>query len=290
MNAPVTRRMIPGTAWWTCSPDSETLSLNGPRPARIIRVITRVTTNVTMNAEKQSTRGSREAPMLSAPSAATTDDIVRSGFHDEPRGLEMGIDARRADGTFRTHFRTCPLCEAMCGLEIRTEGDRVTRVRGDRDDVWSKGYICPKGAALGHLHHDPDRLRVPMVRDGDRWREVSWAEAFARCEELLHPVVERYGIAAVTAYIGNPAVHNYSLSRYTGAVAGIPRMPVVWSAGTVDQWPKNLACAQLFGNPWSIPVPDIHRTDLFLVMGANPQASQGSLFSCPDILGEIKHI
>ena len=94
----------------------------------------------------------------------------------------------------------------------------------------------------------------------------------------------------MSAYIGNPAVHNYSLSRYTGAVAGIPRLPVIWSAGTIDQWPKNLACAQLFGNPWTIPVPDVHRTDLFVVMGANPQASQGSLFSCPDILGEIARI
>ena len=156
--------------------------------------------------------------------------------------------------------------------------------------MWSKGYLCPKGASLASLHHDEDRLRVPMVREGDEWREVSWDEAFARCEELLRPIVEQDGIAAVTAYIGNPAVHNYSLSRYTGAVAGIPRMPVIWSAGTVDQWPKNLACAQLFGNPWSIPIPDIQRTDLFLVMGANPQASQGSLFSCPDILGEMKQI
>src|SRR4029079_12721191 len=90
--------------------------------------------------------------------------------------------------------------------------------------------------------------------------------------------------------MGNPAVHNYSLSRYTGAVAGIPRMPVIWSAGTVDQWPKNLACAELFGNPWSIPIPDVQRTDLFVVMGANPAASQGSLFSCPDILGQMKAI
>jgi anaerobic selenocysteine-containing dehydrogenase len=192
--------------------------------------------------------------------------------------------------TVVNHLRTCPLCEAMCGLEIQTTGDQVTRVSGDRDDVWSKGYLCPKGATLGHLHHDPDRLRVPMVREGDEWREVSWDEAFQRCEELLHPIVEQYGIAAVTAYIGNPAVHNYSLSRYTGAVAGIPRMPVIWSAGTVDQWPKNLACAQLFGNPWSIPIPDVPRTDLFVVMGANPAASQGSLFSCPDIMGEIKRI
>jgi anaerobic selenocysteine-containing dehydrogenase len=193
-------------------------------------------------------------------------------------------------GPEQTHLRTCPLCEAMCGLVIKTRGDHVTEVRGDPDDVWSKGYLCPKGASLASLHHDPDRIRVPMVRDGDQWHEVSWEQAFARCEELLSPIVQEDGIAAVTAYIGNPAVHNYSLSRYTGAVAGIPRMPVVWSAGTVDQWPKNLACAQLFGNPWSIPIPDVHRTELFLVMGANPQASQGSLFSCPDIMGEIKRI
>ena len=200
----------------------------------------------------------------------------------------MSVTAESED--VRTHYRTCPLCEAMCGLEIQTRGDQVVRVRGDRDDVWSKGYLCPKGASLGHLHHDPDRLRAPMVRDGEQWREVSWDEAFARCEELLRPVVEQYGVAAVTAYIGNPAVHNYSLSRYTGAVAGIPRLPVIWSAGTVDQWPKNLACAQLFGNPWLLPIPDVARTDLFVVMGANPHASQGSLFSCPDILGEIDRI
>jgi anaerobic selenocysteine-containing dehydrogenase len=178
----------------------------------------------------------------------------------------------------------------MCGLRIETSGDRVIGVRGDPDDVWSKGYLCPKGASLAELHHDPDRLRAPMVREGDQWREVSWDEAFARCEELIRPILETDGIRAITAYIGNPAVHNYSLSRYTGAIAGIPRMPVIWSAGTVDQWPKNLACVELFGNPWSIPIPDVQRTDLFVVMGANPAASQGSLFSCADILGEMKAI
>jgi anaerobic selenocysteine-containing dehydrogenase len=178
----------------------------------------------------------------------------------------------------------------MCGLEIQTTGDRVTRIRGDRDDVWSKGYLCPKGSALGRLHDDPDRIRTPMVREGDRWREVSWDEAFRRCEELLQPIIAQDGIAAVTAYIGNPTVHNYSLSRYSGAIPALSRMPVIWSAGTVDQWPKNLACASLFGNAWAIPIPDVARTDLFVVMGANPHASQGSLFSCPDILGEIDRI
>jgi anaerobic selenocysteine-containing dehydrogenase len=189
-----------------------------------------------------------------------------------------------------THFRTCPLCEAMCGLEIETEGDQVIRVRGDRRDVWSQGFLCPKGASLGHLHHDPDRLRAPMLRDGTEWREATWSEAFARCEELMAPVIAEHGIEAVTVYIGNPTVHNYSLSRYSGAVVGLPGIPVTWSAGTVDQWPKNLACAQLYGNPWSIPIPDVERTDLLVIMGANPQASNGSLLSYPDLIGEVDRI
>jgi anaerobic selenocysteine-containing dehydrogenase len=143
----------------------------------------------------------------------------------------------------------------MCGLEIETEGDRVVRIRGDRDDVWSKGFLCPKGASLGQLHHDPDRLRAPMVRDGDDWHEVTWDEAFARCEELLHGVVAEHGIESVHAYLGNPNVHSYSLSRYSGAVVGLGGITRTWSAGTVDQWPKNVACAQLYGGAWSIPTP-----------------------------------
>jgi anaerobic selenocysteine-containing dehydrogenase len=178
----------------------------------------------------------------------------------------------------------------MCGLEIETEGDRVVRIRGDRSDVWSKGFLCPKGAALGQLHHDPDRLRAPMVRDGDEWHEVSWDDAFRRCEELLHGVVAEHGIGSVTAYMGNPNVHSYSLSRFSGAVAGLGGITTIWSAGTVDQWPKNLACAQVYGGAWSIPIPDVANTDLFIVMGANPHASNGSILSHPDLLGEIDRI
>jgi anaerobic selenocysteine-containing dehydrogenase len=189
-----------------------------------------------------------------------------------------------------THHRTCPLCEAMCGLEIETEGTQVVRIRGDRDDVWSKGFLCPKGASLGQLHHDPDRLREPMVRDGEEWREVTWEEAFARCEELLHAVVAEHGRESVTVYMGNPNVHSYSLSRYSGAVPGLGGVERIWSAGTVDQWPKNLVCAELFGNPWNIPIPDVANTDLFVVMGANPHASNGSILAFPDLLGEIDRI
>ncbi|UDY34492.1 molybdopterin-dependent oxidoreductase [Dermatobacter hominis] len=189
-----------------------------------------------------------------------------------------------------THLRTCPLCEAMCGLEIETDGDRVVRVRGDRDDVWSKGFLCPKGASIGGLHHDPDRLRGPMVREGTEWREATWDEAFRRCEELLHGVVAEHGIGSVHAYLGNPNAHSYSLGRYSGAVVGLGGIQTIWSAGTVDQWPKNLVCAQLYGGAWTIPIPDVANTDLFVVMGANPHASNGSLLSFPDLIGEVDRI
>ena len=190
-----------------------------------------------------------------------------------------------------THIRTCPLCEAMCGLEITVDDDdQVTLIRADRDDVWSKGYLCPKGTTLGHLHHDPDRIREPMVRDGDEWRTVTWDEAFARCDELIAGVIERHGREAMTAYIGNPTVHNLSLSRYIGLFVAPAGFPMIYSAGTVDQWPKNVACMLMYGGMWTIPAPDIQRTHYWLVMGGNPQASQGSLLACPDVLGEIDNI
>jgi anaerobic selenocysteine-containing dehydrogenase len=185
------------------------------------------------------------------------------------------------------HLRTCPLCEAMCGLRIHVEDGRVTRIRPNDDDVWSRGYICPKGTTLGELHHDPDRLRAPMVRRDGAFVEVSWAEAFAECERLLHGVVTRHGKAALTYYVGNPTVHNFSLSRYVaafGPLAGIERL---YSAGTIDQWPKNVVCALLYGGMWAIPTADIDRTDHLVIMGANPHASQGSLMACPDFVGRL---
>ena len=188
------------------------------------------------------------------------------------------------------HYRTCPLCEAMCGLAVEVEGERVVGIRPDDDDVWSKGYVCPKGAMLGQLHHDPDRLRAPLLRDGSTWREVSWDQAFARAEELIAGVLAEHGKGAITAYVGNPTAHNFSLSRYIGLFIGLAGLPVIYSAGTVDQWPKNLACMLMYGGMWSIPVPDVRRTQYWVVMGGNPQASQGSLLACPDLLGEIDRI
>jgi anaerobic selenocysteine-containing dehydrogenase len=178
----------------------------------------------------------------------------------------------------------------MCGLEIHVEDDQVALIRADRDDAWSKGHLCPKGTTLGYVHHDPDRLRQPLVREGDSWRAVSWDEAFRRCSELLGPVIEQHGIEAVTAYVGNPLAHNFSLGRYIGILIGMSGIPMIYSAGTVDQWPKNVSSHLMYGGMWKIPVPDIQRTDLLVVMGANPHASQGSLLACPDVMGEIDAI
>jgi anaerobic selenocysteine-containing dehydrogenase len=160
-------------------------------------------------------------------------------------------------------------------------------VRGDEHDVWSRGFICPKGAVLGDLQHDPDRLRRPLVRRGDGFVEVSWDDAFAEVARRLEPIRASDGIEAVTAYIGNPTAHNYSLSRYVPAFMPMSGIPRVYSAGTVDQWPKNVVAALLYGGMWSIPVPDIDRTHYLVVMGANPSTSQGSLLACADVMGRI---
>jgi anaerobic selenocysteine-containing dehydrogenase len=195
-----------------------------------------------------------------------------------------------ADPKTAIHLRTCPLCEAMCGLRIAVDDGRVIRVTPDEADVWSRGYICPKGAVLGDLHDDPDRLRAPLVRDGDGFRTATWPEAFRVAEEKLHSVLQRHGKDAIATYIGNPTVHNFSLSRYVGAFLAFSGITQIYSAGTVDQWPKNLVGALMYGGMWSIPVPDLDRTSYLLMLGANPAASQGSLLAAADVLGRLDAI
>jgi anaerobic selenocysteine-containing dehydrogenase len=188
-----------------------------------------------------------------------------------------------------THLRSCHLCEAMCGVSVHVEGGRVTRVRPNPEDVWSHGYLCPKGTTLGHLQNDADRLRAPMVRNGATWREVSWDEAFARCEEIIHGILERHGRSALAARTGNAVGRSSTLSRYVAAFSQLARI-TRYTSSVVDQQPKNLACQLMYGDAWKMAVPDIARTDYFLVMGANPAESKGSILSFPDVLAEIERI
>ena len=180
----------------------------------------------------------------------------------------------------------------MCGLRIEMRGEEVMRIRPNKDDVFSKGHICPKGTTLGQLHADPNRLRGPVVRDpgSDTFREVSWDEAFETCERLLHAVIAEHGRESLIAYVGNPVAHTFSLARYLGLFFGFTGIPNMYSAGTVDQWPKNVTAALMYGGMWDIPIPDLQRSAFAVFMGANPQASNGSLMGCPDILGELDRI
>lgn len=189
------------------------------------------------------------------------------------------------------HFRTCPLCEATCGLQIDlTPTGEVRRVRGDQDDVFSHGFVCPKGSTVKQLHEDPDRQRAPQVRDGDAWRTVSWPEAYAEIDARLRPLVEEHGRDAVALYLGNPSVHNFANTIYVRPLIQALGTTNIYSASTVDQMPKHVSSGFLFGNALAMPVPDLDRTDHLLMLGANPWESNGSLCTAPDFPGRVDAI
>ncbi len=189
-----------------------------------------------------------------------------------------------------TALRTCPLCEATCGLVLQLDGDRITKVTGDPEHPLSRGYICPKGAALAELDHDPDRLTTPRIREGGTWREVSWDEAFAFVDERLRAVHEAHGRDAVGLYLGNPNVHTLAGQLYARVFRQALRPGVFTTASTVDQMPKHRSCAELFGDPLAVPVPDIDRTDLLVVIGGNPLMSNGSMWTVPDVPARIAEL
>ncbi|MBM9459711.1 molybdopterin-dependent oxidoreductase [Nocardioides sp. zg-536] len=185
---------------------------------------------------------------------------------------------------------TCPLCEATCGLLVSTREDGTIGVRGDRDDVFSRGYLCPKGASIGELHADPDRLRRPLLKRGGRHVEVDWEEAFAEIERRLPPLLDTHGRDAVAVYFGNPTAHNLSGALYLRPLLKALGTRNVFSAGTVDQAPKTFVCGYLYGDAATIAVPDLDRTNYLLVLGGNPLVSNGSLMTAPDMRGRLRAI
>ena len=188
----------------------------------------------------------------------------------------------------RTHYHTCNLCEAMCGIEIEHRGDEILAIRGDKDDPFSKGHICPKAVALQDLHHDPDRLRHPVKRTADGWVPISWDEALDETARRLHNIQEVHGKDSVALYFGNPTAHNHgallTLLPFVKALRSRQR----YSATSADQLPHMLATWQLFGHQALFPIPDVDRTDYFLIIGGNPLASNGSIMTVPDVKGRLK--
>jgi anaerobic selenocysteine-containing dehydrogenase len=190
----------------------------------------------------------------------------------------------------RTALRICPLCEATCGLTLTIEGTRVTSARGDRDDVFSRGFICPKGASFGAADGDPDRLRTPLVRTDGELREATWEEAFDAVAAGLRPVVERHGPHSAGVVLGNPNVHTMAGALYPAVLLAGLGTHSVFTASTLDQMPKHVSSGLLYGDANAIPVPDLDRTDHLLLIGANPLESNGSLCTAPDFPGRLRDL
>lgn len=187
-----------------------------------------------------------------------------------------------------TALRICPLCEATCGLVLSIDDGRISGARGDRDDVFSHGFICPKGASFAELDNDPDRLTQPMVRRDGELLETGWADAFAAVAEGLGRVIADTGGSSVGVYLGNPNAHTIAGALYGPAVIRALGTRAIFSASTLDQMPKHIACGYLYGNPLAFTVPDLDRTDYLVIIGANPLVSNGSLATAADFGGRLK--
>lgn len=208
---------------------------------------------------------------------------MQTGYLVQSKGDERYMDVK-------TSYTTCPLCEATCGLEITTRGREVLSIRGDEQDVFSHGYLCPKAYSLKELSADPDCIRAPMIRRGETWQTTSWSEAFAEIERNLTPLLSQYGRNALAIYLGNPNVHNISNILYLPSLLRAAGTQNVYSASTLDQMPKQVAAGLMFGSMLSIPVPDLQRTDYLLLLGANPLVSNGSLMTAPDMRGRLRKL
>jgi len=192
--------------------------------------------------------------------------------------------------TAKVHYRTCTLCEAMCGIAIETAGAGIVSIKGDDNDPFSKGYICPKAVALKDIHEDPDRLRQPMLRTEQGWQPITWQSAFDRIEQEVKRIQSAHGHDSVAAYLGNPNVHNLGSMLFASGLVRALKTRNRFSATSVDQLPHHLVAWKLFGHQLKIGVPDIDHCDFFLMFGANPMASNGSLMTAPGFRHRLKDL
>jgi anaerobic selenocysteine-containing dehydrogenase len=218
------------------------------------------------------------------------------------------------------HYRACNLCEAICGIEItvqdplrepsnekttlrsehsvtqletrnsKLETRKWLDIRGDKDDPFSRGYICPKAVALQDLHYDKDRLKYPVRRTPDGWQRLGWEEAFDEVAQHLKRIHAVHGRNSIATYLGNPTVHNYGALLFAPGFIRSLHTRNRFSATSVDQLAHHLSAYLMFGHQLLLPVPDLDRTSHFLILGANPAVSNGSMMTAPGVGRRLQEI
>ncbi|HYW70578.1 MAG TPA: molybdopterin-dependent oxidoreductase [Pyrinomonadaceae bacterium] len=188
------------------------------------------------------------------------------------------------------HYRNCSICEAICGIEIRQRADGTLDIRGDRDDPFSRGFLCPKAVALQDIHFDQDRLKHPVRRTPQGWQRIGWDEAFDEVAANLKRVQASHGNDAVATYFGNPTVHSYGAMLFGPGFTRSLHTHNRFSATSVDQLAHHLAAYFMFGHQLLLPIPDIDRTSFLLMLGANPAVSNGSMMTAPALPQRLKDI
>lgn len=188
------------------------------------------------------------------------------------------------------HYSTCTLCEAMCGIEVATKGRQILSIKGDKDNPFSQGHICPKASALKDLYDDPDRLKRPVKRVGDNWQEITWEDAFDLIANKLHGIQQEHGEDGVGVYLGNPNAHNMGSILFGPYFYRALKTHNRYSATSVDQLPHHIISRRLFGHMSQIPIPDIDHTQHFMIIGGNPLASNGSIMTVPNVKKRLKGI
>lgn len=188
------------------------------------------------------------------------------------------------------HYRNCNICEAICGIEIAVDADHRLDIRGDKDDPFSRGYICPKAVALQDIHYDKDRLMYPVRRTAAGWQRIGWDEAFDEVAQNLKRIRATHGRNSIGTYLGNPTVHNYGALLFAPGFIRSLRTRNRFSATSVDQLAHHLASFLMFGHQLLLPVPDLERTSFLLMLGANPAVSNGSMMTAPGMPRRLQEI
>ncbi|MFY1621358.1 molybdopterin-dependent oxidoreductase, partial [Micromonospora sp. WMMD736] len=178
----------------------------------------------------------------------------------------------------------CRICEPLCGMVATVEDGRLTALRPDKDHPLSSGFACQKGIAFTEVVNDPDRVTTPLRRTADGFEPVSWDEAMTDIAGRLDRILDKSGPSALGWYFGNPGAFSYSHLMWAGMfVNGFGKGSHLFTASSQDINNRLMASQLLYGTPTSLPIPDVPRSDLLVVMGANPVVSHGSVLTLPRI-------